>query len=96
MLEWNNLKINDVLDVGHTLIIYTDASVLEDTEKEAPVVQSNTTDSHQLVIHKVTTSDTLYSIARQYQVSIKEIMDWNQKEDFVIKQDEELKIYISN
>ncbi len=38
------------------------------------------------------TSDILYSVARQYNVTIKEIMDWNGKSDFTLAQGEKLKI----
>ena len=40
--------------------------------KEAPLPE----------FHEVKASDTLYGIARQYGVTIKEIMDWNGKTDF--------------
>ena len=42
--------------------------------------------------HQVRTSDTLYSIARQYNVTIKEIMEWNEKKDFSLSVGEKLKI----
>lgn len=44
------------------------------------------------VFHEVKTSDTLYSIARQYSVTIKEIMEWNEKKDFSLSVGEKLKI----
>ena len=44
------------------------------------------------VFHEVKTSDTLYSIARQYSVTIKEIMEWNGKKDFSLSVGEKLKI----
>jgi LysM repeat protein len=34
----------------------------------------------------------LYGVARQYNVTIKEIMDWNAKADFTLSQGEKLKI----
>lgn len=42
--------------------------------------------------HEVKTSDTLYSIARQYNVTIKQIMEWNEKKDFSLAVGEKLKI----
>ncbi len=44
------------------------------------------------VFHEVKTSDTLYSIARQYSVTIKQIMEWNGKKDFSLSVGEKLKI----
>lgn len=42
--------------------------------------------------HEVKTSDTLYGIARQYNVTIKQIMEWNEKKDFSLAVGEKLKI----
>ncbi|MEQ8302335.1 MAG: LysM peptidoglycan-binding domain-containing protein [Cyclobacteriaceae bacterium] len=44
------------------------------------------------VVHEVKPSDTLYSVARQYGVTIKELMDWNEKRDFELSVGEQLKI----
>lgn len=44
-------------------------------------------------LHEVKTSDTLYSIARQYNVTIKEIMEWNGKKDFSLTVGEKIKIF---
>ena len=46
-------------------------------------------DSH---FHQVKASDTLYSVARQYGVSIKELMEWNDKKDFSLSVGEKLKV----
>lgn len=43
-------------------------------------------------VHEVQPSDTLYSVARQYGVTIKEIMDWNGKKDFGLSIGEKLKV----
>ncbi len=100
LLEKNNLKINDVLSIGQMLVV--DKPVFEESkdttdEKETMLVaKADEVDdkANQVVIHKVTGSETLYGIAKKYNVTIKEIMEWNDKEDFVIKQDEELKIIL--
>jgi membrane-bound lytic murein transglycosylase D len=44
------------------------------------------------VWHEVKAGETLYSIARQYSVTIKEICDWNNKKDFDVKPGEKLKV----
>lgn len=41
-------------------------------------------------VHEVSTTDTLYSIARQYGLSVKELMDMNNKKDFEIKPGQKL------
>ncbi len=45
-----------------------------------------------VIFHEVKSSDTLYSIARQYGVTIKDIMAWNDKKDFSVSMGEKLKI----
>ncbi|MBS1542325.1 MAG: LysM peptidoglycan-binding domain-containing protein, partial [Bacteroidetes bacterium] len=42
--------------------------------------------------HDVKPSDTLYSVARQYGVTIKDLMEWNDKRDFSISIGERLRI----
>ncbi|MFY8036357.1 MAG: LysM peptidoglycan-binding domain-containing protein, partial [Cyclobacteriaceae bacterium] len=42
--------------------------------------------------HTVKETDTLYAIARQYGVTIKEIMNWNDKKELTVKEGEKLKI----
>jgi len=49
-----------------------------------------------MITHEVKASDTLYSVARQYGVTIKDIMDWNHKKDFSLSQGEKLEIRQSN
>lgn len=43
-------------------------------------------------MHEVKPSDTLYSVARQYGVTIKQLMEWNEKKDFNLSQGEKLRI----
>lgn len=43
-------------------------------------------------LHVVRPSDTLYSVARQYGVTIREIMDWNDKKDFNLAVGEKLRV----
>jgi len=45
------------------------------------------------LLHEVKTSDTLYSVARQYGVTIKELMAWNEKKDFSLSVGEKLIIF---
>jgi membrane-bound lytic murein transglycosylase D len=43
-------------------------------------------------LHEVKPSDTLYSVARQYGVTIRELMDWNGKKEFALTVGEKLKV----
>ncbi len=43
-------------------------------------------------VHEVKSTDTLYSVARQYGVTIKDLMQWNDKRDFALSVGEKLKV----
>ncbi len=80
LVEWNNLSLSVGIKPGQVLMLKGEAkkTVAEPTSTE--------------VIHTVKSSDTLYSIAREYGVTIKELMDWNQKKDFSLAAGEKLRI----
>lgn len=77
MARWNNLKLEEGIKPGQVIGLQPPVSK-EVSPKE--------------IIHQVKTADTLYSVARQYNVTIKELMDWNQKKDFTLAVGENLKI----
>jgi membrane-bound lytic murein transglycosylase D len=82
LVQWNNLDLQQGLKIGQIL-------KLSDNE---PVKVEVVRVSSKEVLHEVKSSDTLYSIARQYGVTIKELMDWNEKRDFSLAVGEKLKI----
>jgi membrane-bound lytic murein transglycosylase D len=79
LVQWNNLKIQDGIRPGQVI-------KLEDPE--APVIVA----AVKAIEHEVKTTDTLYSIARKYGVTIKELMEWNNKKDFSLAIGEKLTI----
>lgn len=81
LLEWNSLDITQGIKPGQTLKVRN----AQKTEVPQPVAT-------RFITHEVKPSDTLYSVARQYNVTIKELMDWNEKEDFALALGEKLKI----
>lgn len=85
LLKWNNRTIQTGLKPGE---------ILKVVDSEPIKVEADTTASIQTVqtTHEVKSSDTLYSIARQYGVTIKDIMDWNNKKDFSLTRGEKLLI----
>lgn len=90
LLEWNNLKISDKLSVGQKIIVYRQ----ENTQQESAIeISANTT--REEIIHEVEEGDTLYSIARRYNISVQDIMEWNRKENFNISLGEKIKILVS-
>lgn len=82
LIEWNNLSLTTGLKPGQVI------SLIPKTPAAAGETQSKAEE----VMHTVKTSDTLYSIAREYGVTIKELMDWNQKKDFNLTVGEKLRI----
>ncbi len=80
LVEWNNLSLSEGIKPGQVLN-------LKSSTAGAAAEPASTE-----VIHTVKTSDTLYSIAREYGVTIKELMEWNQKKDFSLTVGEKLRI----
>lgn len=80
LVEWNNLSLADGIKPGQVLKL---KKASDGIQQEPKITE---------VTHTVKTSDTLYSIAREYGVTIKELMDWNQKKDFSLTVGEKLRI----
>jgi len=66
--------------------------VLPDAKLVAPSDSVGPEQTNDAGIHEVKESDTLYSVARQYGVTIQELMNWNEKKDFSLAVGEKLKI----
>ncbi len=84
LLKWNELNINDKLKPGQVIALEP-ASIPTNSVLSAGEIQP-------LDIHEVKPSDTLYSIARQYGVTIRNLMEWNNKKDFALTLGERLLI----
>lgn len=81
--ETNGLTGGETLKVGQILKIAENESVAETV---APAKSSE-------IIHEVKPSETLYSVARQYGISIKQLMEWNEKTEFQVSVGEKLRIF---
>ncbi|MGB4973615.1 MAG: LysM peptidoglycan-binding domain-containing protein [Cyclobacteriaceae bacterium] len=77
--EYSDSQTNEELTVVSNASTSTDM-VVDFNESNSPIV------------HEVKPSDTLYSVARQYGVTIKELMEWNEKKDFNLSLGEKLRI----
>jgi membrane-bound lytic murein transglycosylase D len=80
LVRWNNLNLQDGIKPGQVLKLSESAPVTENLV-EKPSIE-----------HEVRTTDTLYSIARKYGVTIKDLMEWNNKKNFSLAIGEKLKI----
>jgi membrane-bound lytic murein transglycosylase D len=83
--SFNHLDDSSDLKPGQVLKL-TVNEVVEDKNETTPV--SSPTDT----FHEVKLSDTLYSVARQYGVTIKDLMEYNNKKDFSVSVGERLRI----
>lgn len=84
LVNWNTLDLQLGIKPGQILKL-SENQIVTDKNGLPKVTQE--------VLHEVKSSDTLYSIARQYGVTIKELMDWNAKKDFSLAVGEKLKIF---
>lgn len=83
LVQWNDLDLQQGIKIGQTLRV-TEPQEIAKYHETAPVSE---------IEHVVKPSDTVYSIARKYGVTIKELMDWNSKKDFTLAVGERLKIH---
>jgi len=88
LLRWNELDITSGIKPGQNLKI----SKPQEQSSEA-IVSENASQEAMVIIHEVKPADTLYSVARQYNVTIKELMDWNKKDTLSLSLGEKLKIF---
>jgi membrane-bound lytic murein transglycosylase D len=87
LVKWNNLDLQQGIKPGQLLKLSDSQPI-----KEKESITEARSDVNAKTLHEVRASDTLYSIARQYGVTIKELMDWNGKKDFSLSVGEKLKI----
>ncbi len=86
--KWNNLRSSKI-SIGQKLIIYPG-------RKEAKSVVTSSTksqkSSNKNKIHRVKEGESLWTIARHYDIHVKDIMEWNNLENDKIKPGVDLKI----
>ncbi|WP_224999523.1 LysM peptidoglycan-binding domain-containing protein [Cesiribacter sp. SM1] len=101
--ERNNMAANAVLSVGQALQLKqvqkaaaalaqseSSATNAQEGETTASAVATPTSEDDRYLYHAVAEGETMYRVARKYNVTIKDIMEWNRKEDFSIRPGEVL------
>lgn len=83
LVNWNNLNLQVGIRPGQ---------ILKLSESQPVAVDVETSNKPTQIEHEVKSTDTLYSIARKYGVTIKELMEWNDKKDFTLSVGEKLKV----
>ena len=86
LVNWNNLNLQEGIKPGQVIKL-VDSQVVINDAKNPEVIQTPSE-----IVHEVKTSETLYSVARKYGVTIKELMDWNGKKDFSVSVGDKLRI----
>ncbi|MBL0740892.1 LysM peptidoglycan-binding domain-containing protein [Chryseolinea lacunae] len=86
LVTWNKLNLQEGIRPGQVLKLVDPQPVA--TVQPAVEATKAVTETE----HEVKSTDTLYSIARKYNVTIKELMEWNNKKDFTLSIGERLKI----
>ncbi|MCB2378047.1 LysM peptidoglycan-binding domain-containing protein [Hymenobacter sp. BT635] len=98
LIAWNNLPASPSLRLGQVLRVVAPAASAQapaatpataGTPAAAPAPALATAET---VRHKVATGESMYGIARKYNVSIKQVMEWNNKADSNVKLGEVLVI----
>lgn len=81
----NSLEDGADIKIGQELVIRK-----ADSNRKLDSLTQNNSKSY--IYHKVATGETLYQIARRYQVTIQQLLEWNQKTDFNIQIGEDLRV----
>ncbi|WP_347157814.1 LysM peptidoglycan-binding domain-containing protein [Pontibacter chitinilyticus] len=88
--RWNNLSDNN-LHPGQELQVEAPTATAAPAKATETVPASNTNSSGS-AYHTVVAGESMYQISRQYGVTIKDIMQWNNKSDFSVSIGEKLLI----
>ena len=99
MLKYNHLKEDDVPAIGEKIYLRSASPARPRLATEMPVaaVVRTTVDSRPAMssslTHVVQTKETLYSIARKYNVTVEKIQEWNRLQSTDLKIGQTLVIY---
>jgi membrane-bound lytic murein transglycosylase D len=91
LVTWNNLNLQQGIKTGQVLKIVGQKPDIE-TQPIQPMASAPEPVKSSEIEHVVKSTDTLYSIARKYSVTIKDLMEWNGKKDFSVSVGEKLTI----
>lgn len=92
--NWNNLVDNNIA-IGQRLLVTAPAGEPAQVEEAAPVrseTKTASTTNGEALYHMVAAGESMYQISRKYGVTIKDIMQWNNKNDFNVSLGEKLLI----
>lgn len=79
ILEWNNLRISDGLQIGQELQLMVSRTRFK---KPEPVIE--------VITHEVQKGETMWAISRKYGVDVEDLKTWNNKADNTLSLGEKL------
>jgi LysM repeat protein len=102
LLEYNFLKYGMQPKVGEKLFLQNDApampALVTDTPTPAPAYAKNSsapvmfTQESKPIFHKVQSKETLYAISRKYDVTVEDIIKWNELQSNDLRTGQQLRI----
>jgi membrane-bound lytic murein transglycosylase D len=87
ILKINDLNMEDKISIGQKIYL---RPPFEDRGTSATETNDSRIDLY--INYEVMKGDTMYSISRKYNVSINDILEWNNKTDYALKEGEVLRI----
>jgi LysM repeat protein len=104
LLEYNNLTADMQPAVGETLSLHSRSSATPRLAEKHSIVENSNNNSFvsvndtkiqqkNFITHTVLPKETVYSIAKMYNVSASDVMTWNQIQNKDVKVGQSLKIY---
>ncbi len=90
LLRINDLKMDSNINIGDKIFLKEDADANSESEKNLNKQKNS------YMIYTVKRGDTMYSISRQFNVKVEDIMEWNLKNDYSLDEGEKLKIKRKN
>jgi membrane-bound lytic murein transglycosylase D len=93
LLAINNLTIRDTLSIDQNIKVnkmnITTEELNDSNDENSNIQEVKTESSDQKEIkHEVSSGETMYALAKKYSVSLKEILEWNKKESYDLKEGE--------
>ncbi|HXV13490.1 MAG TPA: LysM peptidoglycan-binding domain-containing protein, partial [Candidatus Krumholzibacteria bacterium] len=91
--SWNNLSRRRHIYAGQRLTIYTNRAATTEVASPAPASAPTPGDDVTKLTHVVVRGESLFSISRQYNVGVQDLMAWNNRGSSMIKAGERLVVY---
>lgn len=95
--NWNNLKSNKLI-AGKTLVIYSDDANAKKSSRQLKSTKKNDEEltSAKASLYKVKSGETLESLSKKFNVTIKELKEWNKLKSDKLTEGQALIVYTTS